>query len=269
MRFVRLRQLCWYALVLWFAAEGLGPREARAHSGRRFLVGVANGALQAQGVNTGAADGSPAVRPYPNVIHDHWHNIYPDPVTGLSPFANSLLPDMGVPASAQLRGYDLTLTLLGAKKWVNPPEMPTPGLIPQLQPLAPGETIYIETVNSDVSTDSPGTLLLSVSVPAGGISDILLNYTTYRVPTNAIDVLTFRLSAKPADPSLPDLIADSAPIHVLLSPDGANSAMKMHHAALFLESYLAHPVPEPSAWALAVAALGGLHRVREARRRKP
>lgn len=262
MKSVRLRHLRWYAMLLCFNAAGLDQREACAHSGRRLLVGVVNGALQAQGVNTGVADGAPSVRPYANVIHDHWHNIYPDPATGLSPFANTLLPDIGVPANPQLRGYDLTLTLLGAQKWVNPPEMPMPGLVPVLQPLGPVETIYIETVNSDVSTDSLGTLLLSVSIPAAGIDDVLLNYTTYRLPANAIDVLTFRLSAKPADPSKPDLIADSAPIHVLLSPDGANSAMKMHHAALFLENYLANPVPEPSGFILAALSLGAVARFR-------
>ena len=262
MRSTRLKSVRSCALLLCFVAASFAQRQASAHSGRRLLVEVANGVLQAQGVNTGPADGAPSVRPYVNVIHDHWHNIYPDPATGLSPFANSLLPDIGVPPNGQLQGYDLTLTLLGAQKWVNPPEMPTPGVVPLLQPLGPGETIRIETVNSDVSTDAPGTLLLSVSVPARGIDDLLLNYTTNRLPSNEIDVLTFRLSAKPADPTKPDLIADSGPIFVLLSPDGANSMEKLHHASLFLEAYLAKPIPEPSSCMLAALSFVGIARYR-------
>lgn len=249
------------ALLFCIASLVLIHGQASAHSGRRLLVEVANGALQAQGVNTGAADGAPSVRPYVNVIHDHWHNIYPDQATGLEPFANTLLPDFGVPANALVRGHELTLTLLNAQKWVNPPEMPTPGVVPNLQPLAPGETIRVETVNGDVSSDALGTLLLSVSVPAAGIDDILLNYTTNRLPSNEIDVLTFRLSAKPADPSKPDLIADSGPIFVLLSPDGENSTKKLHHASLFLEAYLAKPVPEPNSFILASVSFAALARL--------
>jgi hypothetical protein len=265
MRSTRLKYAHSGVLLLCFAAAAFDQPQACAHSGRRLLVEVADGVLQAQGVNTGAADGAPSVRPYVNAIHDHWHNIYPDPATGLSPFANSLLPDVGVPPNGQLQGYDLTLTLLSAQKWANPPEMPSPGVVPVLQPLDPGETIRIETVNSDVSSDTLGTLLLSVSLPATGVDDILLNYTTNRLPANQIDVLTFRLSAKPADPSRPDLISDSGPIFMLLSPDGAHSIEKLHHASLFLETCLAHSVPEPSPFLLAALSFVAVIRRRHVR----
>lgn len=250
------------ALFLILDATGLVQREAAAQTGRRLLVEVANGVLQAQGVNAGAADGAPSVRPYVNVIHDHWRNIYPDPTAGLEPYANSLLPDFVVPANSTVQGHELTLTLLGAQKWVDPPEVLPLGHIPLLQPLAAGETIRVETVNGDVSSDAPGSLLLSVSVPARGIDDLLLRYATNRLPSEEIDVLTFRLSARPADPSKSDLIADSGPIFVLLTPDGANSPERWRHAALFLEAHLAQPVPEPHSCLLAGLSLAALMRLR-------
>lgn len=52
----------------------LSASKTSAHTGRRFTVEVVNSELQAQGVNTGASDGAPSIRPYLNIIHDHWKN---------------------------------------------------------------------------------------------------------------------------------------------------------------------------------------------------
>ena len=239
-----------------------------AHTGRRFLIEVVQGKLQAQGVNTGEPDGAPDVRPYPNAIHAHWSNVTPDPSSGLDPFATSFLPDFEVPIDASfvhLKFHEITLELLGASKWVDPPMMPPEGTVPVLEPLDPNEVIRIETVNTDISTDTLGELLLSVSVPQAGIDDIVLNYNIDGHPTNQIHVLEFLLTATPADPSQPDLIEDSDPIYVLLSPDGIDSAERLHHASLYLEEFLgtnAGAVPEPGALVLTLSTLLSLCCVR-------
>jgi hypothetical protein len=245
--------------LLCLVAAGFAARQASADSGR-LLVEVANGALQTRGVYDGPAPGA-SPRSFVNVVRAQWRNNFPEPTAGLEPFANSLLPDFVVPANSPLQGHELTLTLLGAQKWVNPPELPPPGHIPLLQPLAAGETIHVETVNGDVASDALGSLLLSVAVPVRGIDDLLLRYATNRLPSDEIDVLTFQLSARPADPSKPDLIADSGPIFVILAPDGANAAERLYPAAVFLEASVAQPVPEPNSCLLAAlsgAALLGL-----------
>jgi hypothetical protein len=249
------------------AAASLAPRRAAAVDGSRLLVEVAGGVLQARGVSSPHPSLPPVVRPYLNVIHDHWRNIESDPAIGLPPFAFAQRPDISVPPTPALARYDLTLTLIAAQKWVDPPLLPLPGTTPMLQPLAPGETIWVETVNSDVSSDSLGTLLLSVSTPPTGIDAVLLNYRTNRLPANEIDLLTFRLSARPADPSQPDLVADSDLIYVILAPDSTNGMADLSQAAIFLERRLAGQVPEPGGLLLAVASFGATLR-RPARRRR-
>lgn len=242
-----------------------------AHTGRRFLIEVVGGKLQAQGVNTGAPDGAPAIRPYVNSIHAHWSNVTPDPNSGLQPFATSFLPDFEVPIDAsfvQLKFHELNLELLGASKWVAPPMMPPEGTVPHLQPLDPNEVIRIETVNTDISTDTLGELLLSVSIPQAGIDDIVLNYNIEGHPTDQIHVLQFQLSAKPADPSLPDLIEDSDPIYILLSPDGSSPMERLHHAALYLEEFLGNNptfIPEPGSFLLTLSAFLALSSTRSRR----
>ncbi|QEG36426.1 hypothetical protein [Bythopirellula goksoeyrii] len=225
---------------------------ALSHEGRIFSIEVVNGKLQVQGINTGEPDGAPTTRPYVNSMHDHWKN---STIPELGPIANSFLPDYEIQigtAFVILKDHEVTLELLSASQWVNPPMMPLPGTIPHLRPLDPGEVIRIEA-GTTVTTDSLGTLLLSSSVPQTGIADILVNYSIDGHPTNEIHVLEFRLSASPTDLNQPSMIRDSDPIYVLLSPDGANPMEKLHYASLYLEQYLA-TVPEPNSITLVCLA---------------
>ena len=246
---------------------------AHGHAGRKFLVEVVNGKLQVQGVNTGVPDGAPASRPYINAIHDHWQNITPPPGSGLEPRATSFLPDYEIQigtAFVVLREHEVTLDLVRASQWVNPPPMPMLGTVPDLQPLDLGEVIQIEAANT-ITTDTLGTLLLSASVPPSGIEDILVNYSISGHPAAEIHVLEFRMSATPTNPNLPDRIADSNPIFVVLSPDGENPVEKLHHTSLFLAEYLAAQsvkVPEPATLAMGASAFTLLAGVRRDQRGK-
>ncbi|MCA9235744.1 MAG: hypothetical protein KDA44_09745 [Planctomycetales bacterium] len=234
---------------------------ARAHTGRRFQVEVVAGKLQAQGVNTGDPDGFAFTRPYPNSIHDHWVNVPGDAGSGLAPFASSFLPDFEVPIGASfvhLKDYQLSLQLMGASRWLNPPTFPAAGVVPNLTPLAPGEVISIESPYGLITTETGGTVVLSDSVPEQGIADVVMNYQIAGHPSDVIHVLKFILAAQPADPLAPDLVADSDPIYVLFGPDGADKIAKLHYASLYLEEYLGTAVPEPAAGLLACACLAFL-----------
>ncbi|TWU29815.1 hypothetical protein [Bythopirellula polymerisocia] len=252
------------ALVVLFSEQFAFTQQARGHEGRRFLIEVVNGKLQVQGINSGMSDGAPATRPYTNSIHDHWKNYTS---VELGDIATSFLPDFEIQigtAFVTLKDHEVVLELLSVKQWLNPPLMPAPETIPNLQPLDPGEVIRIEA-GTTVTSDTLGSLLISPSVPQTGIADILVNYSIDGHPSNEIHVLQFRLSATPADPNQPDLINDSDPIYILLSPDGDNPMEKLHHASLYLEQYLA-TVPEPGSFALATMAAALLVGIRRSKR---
>ena len=223
-------------------------RIATAHEGRRFEVSVVAGQLLAEGVNTGPDDGAPAVRPYPNAIHDHWLN---SPVGNEVAFAT--LPGFDFPhPPSDLVDHPLYVTLLDVHRWVNPPTMPTADTIPRLSPLAPGEIITITGDTQTIDSTNRGTLLLAPAVTAGGIADLDFIYEINSRPQDVIHVLTVRLEA-------PDSVVQSSdPIYILLSPDGADPATRLHHASLFLEARIADiAVPEPaSCWLLALFSAG-------------
>ncbi|WP_197527631.1 PEP-CTERM sorting domain-containing protein [Posidoniimonas polymericola] len=223
-----------------------------AHTGRRFVVEVVGGQLRVQGENTGASDGAPAIRDYPNSIHDHWVNVTPAPGSLLGPFASAFLPDFEVPIDASftlLKDHELSLHLTRASQWADPPAMPTAGVVPTLTPLDAGQVIRIESTGGVVDTTGLGSLVLSPSVPPGGILDIPVNYQVGGHPSNTIHLLEFTLSATPTNPSVEDVIADSDPIYIMLAPDGPDKLTREHYASLYLEEYLAtvgRPVPEPA-----------------------
>ena len=241
-------------LCVAFVAGVTAVSTAQAHNGRGFEIEVVLGKLQAQGVNTGADDGAPFVRPYVNSIHDHWSYV------SVIDTSLSSLPEFEVTmpvAQGALANYALDLELLSAWQWVAPPPMPQAGTIPQLTPLDVGEVISIQTLGAPINTDTLGVLELSGSVPAAGTGEITPSYQIAGSPQNEIHVLEFELSATPPDVSSP-AIQSSDPVYVVLSPDGTGPIERLHHASLYLEEYLAIngiAVPEPATFSMA-AILG-------------
>lgn len=224
----------------------LAACSAFAHDGRRFAIEIVDNRLQAQGINTGPDDGAPAFRPYLNSLHDHWTNSD-------SNSASASLPGFDVTPSAATRllGHRLELELLGVRRWDNPAAPPFVGA-PLLSPLASGDSIYVHGPDTTLSSDSPGVMTLLDEITFGGVQDIDVVYEADFTPLGEIHVLDLRLIASRLDGGGASILP-SATIHVLLSPDGATPQERLHHASLYLESYLA-TVPEPASGA--VVALG-------------
>jgi hypothetical protein len=240
----RCRSPQFVAAIAALIVSATSASTASAHLGRRLRIDVVDGQIVAVGANTGQPDGLPDVRPYAGVVHDHWKN-YTVPALPVPMFAQTYLPEFDVPASVtELVGYSLHLELKGAWQWAHP-MMPHHGhATPHLTPLDPGEVIRIDGAqNTWTDSTQMGSLLLSPPLPAGGDPDISILYSINGHPHHEIHVLKFVLSAEP--PSGGPAFAPSDPLYVLLSPDGATMAEKLHHESLFLEEYLAN-VPEPS-----------------------
>lgn len=225
-----------------------------AHNGRGFEIEVVAGKLQAQGINSAAPDGAPAIRPYLNSIHDHWRYIQQIDASVASLPEFEVTPQV---AFSSLESYSLAAELVSATQWKSPPLMPMAGTIPNLTPLDVNEVISIQTLGAPVLSDTLGTLELSSSVPAGGTGDIIPSYSVAGSPSGKIHVLELVLSATAPNATFPE-IASSDPIFVLLSPDGVGPAERLHHASLYLERYLGEngrPVPEPGTTVLLLTSL--------------
>jgi hypothetical protein len=249
-------QFSWLAI---FVVTGLvACSVASGHEGRRFVVSLELGQLVVQGQNTGSDDGAPAIRPYTGAIHDHWRN---NPLVPNR--ASATFPEFDLPApTGGLADWPLYLNLLGAGKWDNPPPMMVPpDTVPHLVALEPGELIGVSRGAHITNTDQLGSLPLIDSVPAGGLLDIGLLYEINRAPVGQIHYLQFSLSSGNS------AVMASDPFYVILSPDGANHMERRHHAALFLENYLAtRAVPEPASIVSAIAALFAMAMCRSASR---
>lgn len=213
----------------WFVVLGFSAL-ASGHDGRRFEVQVVDNRIVAQGVNTGNDDGAPAIRPYANAVHDHWQNS----LVGAES-ATSTLPGFDIPSSSNaLWSQPLYLNLQGVSKWVSPPMMPPVGTVPQLTALGAGVlvevTINAETHSETTDSDTLGTILLTPSVSIFGTFDIDPLYKINKQPAGEIYVLSTTLSSGNTS------VEESDPIYIILSPDGANPAEKLHHASLYLEA---------------------------------
>lgn len=253
----------WWPLACALLVWQLGAA-SHAHSGRRFQVGVEDGRLVAQGVITsGVDDGGGVVRPYQNVLHDHWSN---SPLIGLER-ASSTLPGFDVPgpAPSELRFHSLRLEVKSASRWLSPPAMVGPDTTPTLTAITGAEGLSMTLGGQSIVPGDGQTLLLDPSIAPGGSLDIDPLYSINEIPTDKLYVLELELTT-----SAPG-VAASDPVYVVLSPDGGSPAERLHHTSLFLEEWLAASgVPEPCASALvtiAVAAFFG--RARQSRTAKP
>jgi len=225
----RLKFLCAAVIAATIVSSALG------HPGRRFEILVIDDQLVAQGyLSPGVMepDSSGNPRPYYNSLHDHWSNSL-----GSSVNASADLPGfdlLDASSFAGTAGASLSIELVASKKWESPPAMPGPGTVPNFEALGTGETIFIEYGTDFFDTASPGSFTLASNI-TGPISDIDLDYSIDDEPTGVLYVLEWVLST-----NVPG-IADSDPIHVILSPQ-----MELHHASLYTEAYLGTPIPEPA-----------------------
>ncbi|MEM7756190.1 MAG: PEP-CTERM sorting domain-containing protein [Planctomycetota bacterium] len=223
---------------------------ASAHDGRRLEIQVVNDQIVTQGYNSaGVDDGGGVVRPYYNAIHGHWSNL------GGSAFAT--LPGFDVFAGSELAGFDVDIELVGAQKWVAPPAMPPAGTVVELEDMVAGEEIFVTYGDNDVSTTAMGRFNLLSDISASGELDVDLVYSVNDTPSAVLMVLEFVLSTNAAG------IAASDSVYVILSPDGNGPMEKLHHASLYLESFLGTPVPAPGA--MTALGLGGLVAARRRR----
>lgn len=219
---------------------------ANGHSGRRFQIGIENGKLIAQGaITTGVDDGGGVVRPYTNVLHDHWSN---SPLIGFER-ASSTLPGFDVlgPAPSELRFQSLSLELKSASQWLAPPSMIGPGTTPSLVPLGGDQELSMTLGGQSVFPGDGQSLLLDPSIDPGGSLDIDPLYAINETPVDKLIVLELELTT-----SAPGVFR-SDPIYVVLSPDGDSPAARLHHTSLFLEDWLAsRNIPEPNTAVLVV-----------------
>ena len=205
-----------------------------AHEGRRFLVQVENNQLIAQGVNTEnpIRFNEAAVRPYINVIHDHWTNYGFNGVDT----AVASLPGFDVPASEmRLWGKKLVLTVNNVYRWDKAPEAPTPSS--QVVLTSALEEDFSLKFNRDAVgtvTGLPGSLQLAAHVPKTGLIDLDLRYELKKHVVDSIYVIDLKLSV------VSENVTDSDTVYVILGPPG----YKYQKALMFLEKYLSVNSPE-------------------------
>jgi hypothetical protein len=219
--------------------------DASAHDGRRLDIQVRNNQLVAQGFlsNPGpnSNDGGGLVRPYLNVIHDHFTNA------GGVAFAT--LPGFDINNPQPLQGSDVTLELLGVSRWT-PPASDGTGLdqdfgVPVLESLSPAEQVQIGfpgSGQSRINSDEGGAFILASNISdATADADIDLDYIINLEPEGTIYALQWQLST--TQPG----IANSDSVYILLSPDGVGTSQRLHFQSLALESFLGitTAVPEP------------------------
>lgn len=199
---------------------------AIAHEGRRFVIQVVDNQIVVQGhITTGVDDGAGVERPYFNSLHDNWQN------NPSFPAASAWLPGFDLFTPGPLLGGNLSLTLIGGSKWVNPPASPKSGTIPDFQALSPSDEIFVGFDGEFVSTSAPGSLEIAAGTPSTGAADIDVTYDIALSPSNVIYVLEFRLSTNAPG------VLESELIHVMLAPDATSPSGALLEASLFLESF--------------------------------
>ncbi|WP_157665014.1 PEP-CTERM sorting domain-containing protein [Mariniblastus fucicola] len=240
--------------ILFAACDSLA-----AHDGKRLDIVVINNQLYAQGYLSGTDpidDGGGIVRPYLNVVHGHLSNVG-------STIANSTLPgfDLDLDNAPQLLGHDLTLSLMGAGKWDEPPRQDGTGLAqdfgtPVLSDLSVGELLSISFRIESISTDNPGSITLGSDI-SEDLPDLDPTYEVNLQPDNVIYFLEWELST-----SNPDILA-SETIYTIHSPPGVGPEERLHFQSLALERHFGiQAVPEPGSVCLIALAGASLLMVR-------
>ncbi len=216
-------------ITLAGALVGSLASATHAHDGRRFEILVVDNQLAARGYHSGGVDdGAGVQRPYYNALHDHWSwNPAPGVVA-----ASADLPGFDLITPGPLTGFDISAMLIDAYRWVGPPMSPPAGTVPTFEALGVGQDVFASFGGDVISTAAPGTLTLVENASAAGELDIDIVYDIADEPAAQIFVLEFILATDAPG------IADSDPVHVLFSPDGANPTEKLHHASLFTERFL-------------------------------
>jgi len=222
-----------------------------AHDGRRLDIQVIDNQLVTQGYLKNPTpvsnDGGGVVRPYFNVIHDHFTNV------GGSGIAS--LPGFDITNPMPLLGSDVTLELLNASKWTPPPRVGTgPDQdfgTPVLTDLDAGETLsigFLGSGQSSIDSNTLGSFTLASNIDAATANaDIDLNYIFNQEAVGSIYALKWQLSTTQAG------IADSDSVYTLFAPDGSGPDERLHFQSLALEEFLGvrtAAVPEPGSWVL-------------------
>ena len=215
--------------VLIILALGVFAGDTSAQIGRRFEIKVVDGKLVAQGYIGGEGsgdDGGGLLRPYTNAIHHHWQN---DRTKGV---AHSDLPGIDLLDAGELEGYDLRLTVLGGKKWVDPPDDPEVGTEIDWSPLDADETIYVRIGDQHASTSDMGTILLAPAIGPSGAVDVGIVYDIKGIPRDQVMVVEAVLSTNAPGVTPSDVI-------YLIFPPGRGA---LHRTALYTEAQLGTPV---------------------------
>lgn len=204
-----------------------------AHEGHRFLVLVEDGKLIAQGVNTEQPIrfNEQPVRPYRNVLHDHWTNYGFNGVDT----AIAYLPGFDVPASEQQLWYSaLNLDVSRVYRWSGIPESPDASTKPVFTTPLTAEFQMILNQYIVSSGALPGKLQLTKYIAKTGALDLDLRYELKQRVIDSIDVIEARLS------TTADNVADSDTIYIILGPPG----YKYQKTLMFLEQYLSENQPK-------------------------
>ena len=111
-------------------AANLLATEVNGHDGRRLEVIVVDDQLAVHGYNSGGVDQGGNPRTYYNAMHDDWQNIASGIVAATADLPgfdvfNATDSIVGGGSADRLQGAELTLTLHGAVKWDNSPDVGT------------------------------------------------------------------------------------------------------------------------------------------------
>lgn len=247
MQILSLKYQCFFIVFSYLLASSV-----LAHEGHRFIVMVEDGKLMAQGVNTESPTrfNEKPVRPYVNVIHDHWTNYGFNGVDT----AISYLPGFDVlPDEQKLWHSALDLRLNRIYRWQQPPESPDAATKPVfITPIAAEFQLILGQNRISTLTGLPDTIQLVKYIPKSGALDLDLRYELQQRVTDSIDVIEAQLSTSAEG------VADSDTVYIILGPPG----YRYQKALIFLEQYLSvnqpevivRPLPEKSSLAAFVKA---------------